>query len=933
MVCLEPKPSAGFKYRALICLMCVRVSTRDLGPLVTPPYLGVQIKTAGRPLVFPLSHGALGIRLTTTFDTNFRSSEMKSQITSFGGPTTEVTNQFGDSSDSTFDYGSLTGTYDLKDWFSRPIPITTFNWVEGANLDELTYPWDDYFRSPKIAEKLYGYSRLRCKLNIKLVINATPFAYSTGIMSYRPLGITSTSNYPFSGGAEDGTDYEMRMVAYSQRPKTWFDAQDQLGSVMELPFISQKNWIDISGPLATATRAELERMGELRLNSFAPLRFSNGVAAQSVEVTLYAWASDLHLSGPSVALQSGVADEYSTTPASDVATAVASATAALSSVPVISPYMRATSAVASMGGTIAKALGYSKPANIDTVSSCKSTTNPSLANAYIPLPSEPLAIDPKNELCVDPRTIGLKPGDDMALPSIVSRDSYWFQFDWQVGAVTGTELARFNVTPECHRYASRTGVAAGAYRAIQMTPLCHMSQVFTKWQGDLIYTFRFVASRYHRGRARIFWDPSGGSAFTADSAFNINQVIDIGSDTVVEVRIPYMRPNAWADVQHRPTLTIDDYSANGVPALSTIPSRASNGTIIVQVLNELSAPDPTANVAVLVEVRAADDFNFALPRREHWDTKNYYFGFSDPYEVQSGVESDSPSVEHTGHEGEAVDTELRDPYIYMGEKFTNLRQLLARTCLSFTANPDTVTVTATQDSIIMPRFPPLPGHSAAGLARTTFVNEAYNFSNNTYLNWFSVCYVGWRGSVIWRLAGGRSTSDAVPITLDISRNPYRTFYVDLTGNSANKFVRNAYSLGNVYDAMEGFFGVPDGIGPDFLSGAGNSMTFNEPTCIVRAPMYSGYRMHPCSPLTMDEPELLSSDTYTNHETDYSQDNLVFTVGTGVPGARVPPIYRLYCSGGDDMTFFFYLNVPVAYFSAIMPTAGAVAGSAPTVSFY
>jgi hypothetical protein len=402
---------------------------------------------------------------------------MKQQIVDFEDVTTDDHLDFGVSPDATFKYGQLNDTYNIADWFSRPIPIKAINWSQGVTLDEVIYPWRDYFTNPKIVEKLHGYSRLRCNLNVKLMINGTPFAYSLGMMSYRPLAGDGVSpDTAFSGGDFNTSlllDYNL--VPLSQRPHVFFNPQEQRGCSMKLPFIKQNNWI----VLATGvTPSALAGMGQLSLVSFAPLLLSNGTAGQSVEISIYAWASEVELAGPGVSFQSGNGDEFGTTPVSDMATSVAAASGALSGMPAIGSYAKATNMVASTVSGIAKALGYSKPPNIEPVVPYKYNTNPSVSNASVPLPMDVLAIDPKAELTIDPNTVCGPSVDETAISTIAQRDSYWFGANWAVGAATGTQLLSFAVTPENFVFAPLVGANGGTYHAVNMTPLAHVTQPF-----------------------------------------------------------------------------------------------------------------------------------------------------------------------------------------------------------------------------------------------------------------------------------------------------------------------------------------------------------------------------------------------------------------------------------------------------------------------
>jgi hypothetical protein len=867
-------------------------------------------------------------------------SAWKQQIVDFEEATADDHLDIGSKPDPTFDYGRLSDTYDLSDWFSRPIPIAAINWTQGATLDTILYPWHLYFTSPKITQKLFGYCRLRATLNIKLMINGTPFAYSLGLMSYKPLGDGGVlTDADFSGGKVDTSLLlDHRLVPYSQRPHVFFNPQDQRGCSMALPFIKQDNWIDLTNDTIDS---QLKIMGDLRISSFAPLLLSNGSTGQSVEVSIYAWATDVELAGPSVAYQSGKSDEYGTSPLSDMATAVAASSGALSSVPVIGNYARATSMVSGTLATVAKALGYSKPPNIEAISPYKYNTNPSMANASVPLPMDVLAIDPKSELCVDPATVCGSSVDDSSISTIIQRDSYWFGSTWSVGAPTGTELLKFVVTPECYRWASKVGVDAGTYYPISMTPLCHTAQSLAYWQGDLIYTFKFVCSKFHRGRVRIFWEPDRTSA-PYDSALNINHIVDLGSTTSFEMRVPFMKESGWGMIGHLPfSSPPQDYFSVGGAGLISPYKQFMNGMVKVDVLNELSAPDLTADVSVLVFVRAADNFSLAQPRgignfpgaRAYYgDLANYQSGGDD---VESGT-NDVPDETHEMSNDLVMTVPRMDPHVYMGEKIHSLRQLFKRTSYYTAIFPEVSTATAEWiTTSTQPRLPRQPGPDAAGMHFSTWSGgvRPFNFCDHNYVTWFTPCYVGWRGSMVWRNQvnpGHESLARASAFNTIISRSPYVTYYIDAFGNALNgNTVDSQATTGKSSSTMAHFFNHSRVTGTgDFMSGGACAVPENEPVNVANIPMYSAYRMHPANPALLSHPWDVSSEQPRLHPTDYCRDNVVMTTwssGYNDVNQQFTAASFMYVAGGDDFTPFVYLNVPTVYATATEITPAVARG--------
>jgi hypothetical protein len=764
-------------------------------------------------------------------------------------------------------------------------------------------------------------------------------------MSYRPLGDDSTPSINFSGGNIDQAQpVETQLVARSQRPSCYFNPQDQRGCSMELPFIKQDNWIVLSsgGPLQYQYQAELERMGSLSLTTFTPLLMSNGTSGQAVELTIYAWATDVELMGPSAAFQSGKADEFGTTPISDVATSVAAAAGSLTGVPSIAPYARATQMVSSGISAVAKALGYSKPPNIAPIAPYKYLTNPSIANATIPVPSDVLAIDPKAELTIDPRTVCAGDEDPNLISSIAQRESYWFTTTWAVSDPTNTQLARFAVTPEVFRAQARVGTgAAGDYFVKQMSPMCHLAQVFGYWQGDIIYTFRFVCSKYHRGRARIFYEPEGLGSPTLDSAYNINHIIDIGSTTTFEMRVPYMRSTPWAKVQHLAVAnsTAVNYEVRTATPFDYVPE-TMNGVVTLQVLNDLSAPDTSADIYVVISARAADNFSLAQPRSltsHYGDLNEHPVSYGDLAAFQSGL-SDEPEQNHEMSVSIPAQVPTMDPYVFMGEKVTSLKQLFARAChyLHYAPENDVVSNSEMLVSLTQPRFPRQYGPDVSGVTDHSLSsggNHGYNFVNHSFLTWFTPCFAGWRGSIIWRI---QPCKQFLPVTgwpglqpnnvasaAHIERFPFQTYYnlagVSLSGVEVDRLICDNTSAGPKYSS---FFQSRF----DFMNGTAAAASDMEPVNMAAVPMYSAFRMHPANPGLLSLPRDSANGQLISYNTDYESDNVRFTVwGTG--SANTSTIFShpfaLYVAGGDDFTPFMYLNSPTVYIGS---SEGAPANS-------
>lgn len=378
--------------------------------------------------------------------------------------------------------------------------------------------------------------------------------------------------------------------------------------------------------------------------------------------------------------------------------------------------------------------------------------------------------------------------------------------------------------------------------------------------------------------------------------------------------------------------TLKRHYAVGAAGYDGPRSACSNGRIMMDVLNELSAPDLSADVKVLVFVRAADNFSLAQPRGVQPSAGNRVC-YADLAQYQSGNGSefesgnkDEPDGTHEMTNSLSMTVPKMDPHVYMGEKVSSLRQLFKRTCYYNCVYAETPTENADFRTIsIQPRFPRQPGPDPAAMnfcAISGVGNKPFNFCNFTYLTWFTPCYVGWRGSVVWRSQvnpGNDTLHRPNSFSVNISRSPYVTYYTDgFGGNITGLQVTTRPVLGATSSEPSYFFSNGNRAAnnsDDFLSGTACAVPENEPVNIANVPMYSYNRMHPANPQLLSVPWLLTSEAPVCYDTDYVRDNVAFSVwshGYPDPNTSCSIGMHQYVSGGEDFTPFVYLNAPTIY---------------------
>lgn len=771
--------------------------------------------------------------------------------------------------DNTF-YQNYTASEELGSFLSRPVLIKTVTVNELTDTSFNVAPWDAFFNDTRIKKKLDNYSLLSCNLNIKIIVNASPFYYGLFLVDYQPLTTFTPSTI------KSLATYSDDLIPRSQRPHLWLYPQTCSGGDMVLPFFYYKNWLRVNN------RADFQAMGTLSFTTAVQLLNANSVAGTGMSVQMYAWASDVRVSAPTVALalQSGeekTIDEYTHNgPISKVASTIADITYTLGSIPIIGKYFKASSAVAMGVANGASVLGFTNVPVIDPVEPFKNQPFPGLASSEISVPIDKLAIDPKNELSVDPRIVGLSGCDEMDISYLVQKESYLGNVSWTAANLVDDLLFGANVVPEMSLH---NGVFRNA------APMAHLQHMFRFWRGDIIFRFKIICSKYHRGRLRITWDPEGDIVTdSVSSSVAFTKIVDITEEVDFEVRVPYMQTTPW--LRTLDTLQTEYWGGSSYTYNRLLGQ--SNGMLTIRCFTLQTSPVASAPVFISVFVRGAENLEFSTPKEMPRNTT--YF------DLQSGEELsyESPSVFEIPHESNPDDS-----LVCMGEVVRNTRTLLRRSSLSairaLGINEDSRCILYTST---MSRFPLYRGYDANGVdsAKGTLVpasNFSYNFVFVTPYNWLAPCFVGRRGSSMWHV----NTNSATTMT------HMRALRYQNTQNSGDYYGRSVSTLpGSFQNSAYARFFVAN-----MQSGNTGEALTNQRTqtgLSVYLPMYSRYRMQTTG-------YLLETKGTSVDDSDIDRWRLEnLTPATSAAGNDISSTYVEYHhSVGTDFSLLFFLNVP------------------------
>lgn len=832
--------------------------------------------------------------------------------------------EFSYIADKTFDDGAHP-MGQLTDVLARPQLIHTYTWDYATSFVQSFNPWTEFMNTPFMKAKMAHYGLIRCNLRLKFLVNASPFYHGDVLVSYTPSLVTSTNEYGtrLAIGNDNHT-----LMSMSQLPHVHLVSAASRGAEMTLPFFYYKNW------LSTTDADEHTQMGVVNMNSYDELRFANGTPAAGAKVTIqvYVEAFDVHVAGLTQAtLQSGSggkrrnykpkratsmtappsgpSDEYNKPgPVEGIANAVASASGVLSSIPQIAPLMIATSAAATTFGKVAHLFGWSDPPVIENARPFRSEPFFGLANPDLSTSVAKLTLDSKNELTVDPRTVGLDGTDELSIVNFCSRPSYIRKTIWSSTQSLAVPLLSFTVTPNLWR---RHSFSASDYE-ISATPTHHIAQMFTWWRGDIIFKFRVISTVYHKGRLRVSWDPYQTNT-NASQTEVFTRIFDIGLDSEFEVRVPWLQAQAFKRTREYNTVSQYLNDTHVVNGTSVFDDAFDNGVLSVNVLTELTGPTYPAEVALVAWVEAGENLEFAGPKQVspiHHVAPSFltqsgrFVRQSGTSAVMNVITNVDDEMEKTKQLADANDEADGMFMVNMGERVVSLRTLLRRSChlISFASNA-VASGEISKNFLSLRRQPPSNADSLWGWFRAgPQAEERFYPVNWTYATWISCAFAGERGA--HNIAVNVNSRE--PATeISIRRQPNGEWtnsnhYTTVSTPSAHSFVSDGTT--STISFINGDRAkVSSEVEDSGMSGLSLVNSHTQTGAVAALPMYSPYRYLP--------PCCMAGATPAGTQEGWSKDSVsVITKINNTSAVTIRPTVDLYYSAGIDYQLFFQLNV-------------------------
>lgn len=771
--------------------------------------------------------------------------------------------------DPTRDAVFSTANDSLSKFFERPIVGATYTWtpLQGSPFTAILNPWTLFFSNPRVGNRINNYALMRANLHVRFLINGNGFYYGRLMADYAPLYTN-----------DDCTSYATLVldnaVSASQRMKLFIDPASCCSSELYLPFVYYKDAI-------SPTSAEWANLGRVYIRELNGLKHANG-STQPLTITVMLWATEVETSIPTCVDTSGLvaqagedvpsADEYGVSPISAVASSGARVAAALTSLPVIGPYAKATSAALGGAAKVAAMFGLSRPTDLTPPVPMAPTYMSRLASANAPDMPQKLTMDVKQELTIDPNIIGIDLDDELSIAGIAARESYLTSFIWATTKVAGDLLWNTYVTPSVSRFTTPN----------YYPPACMFATVpFQYWRGKMRYRFQVVASGYHRGRLRIVWDPL--YIASVESNVQLTTIVDISDSKDVTVEIDWGQPlhylasGGLTNSNNRYTTT----------AIAVADGTKYNGVVGVYVLNDLATPNSTVNNDITVNVFVSMvDGQVAYPLNPPNTITNPY-----SWVQQAGEDAVSQDSTMAGCGPVVSDIQMgvdssdnSEALVYFGERIVSFRELLKRYVnhSSFVIANNSATNHGLW-TMVVPDFPVYYGYNTTSYHTTTTGAFKFNYVHQTWLGYLAPAFVASRGSLRTKyVVSSAAANDVIGLTLE---RGYSGITIPTAPTSLPVTSQSNYARATRASKLTGGLG------------AAYTPPSKQPVLEVELPYYKNVRF--------DEARIINIGNTSSTNPQSSSHALEVHLA---PGTNTVAIDR-FTSVGEDFSLFWFQGCP------------------------
>jgi hypothetical protein len=802
---------------------------------------------------------------------------------------------------------------EISGFLNRYIELQTFEWEIGSDFLEELDPWTLWRTNARIAQKLAHFRFLKMGLEVKFVINGTPFHYGQVMAAYAPMLKYWGTDFETAATASSHRDassiYNFRHYAKADTLKlkevtdSYFSTFPHVMIVpgpnnpveLVLPFIWHYNYLRVNYEASEYSDSTngMESPGSVVLTDLVGLNRSSDTASTRVNITIWARAVNIDLNTPTVAVASSEVQKAAAPGGfvSGLATGVARFAAKAAVIPGIKPYAKATEVAATTIGSVAQLFGFSKPTDPSSAKSYSVNNAKNIAVTNTSDNSQKLSFDVNQEITVDSRVIGADGTDEMSFAAINQRWWWCGKAPWTPAPSSGAGNS-YGFLPAAPHLLYRCLVSPTMWRRFQtdhtiskhawhLNPSGYLANTFNFWRGSVTYRIQVVASKFHTGRLKIQFDPSNGDAATAHIETRYTWILDLTEANEIEVTIPYTSFRGYLGRQALAQHSLQDPEYSTTVTATTeanFDEDTHMGFFSISVVNDLVAPNGVAGIVhVSVWQKMQNDTELQVPASDWHDEVIRATGASETVEQSED--------ELVGASSQEIPMWPTSPCpdrtsVWFGERVLSIRSLVKRFTYSTTLIND---VNANGAHLLTYTIPHWPSVSSSASAL-----------KNTYLSYFTPCFLAKRGGMRFKVydwvtgdSGTAGPTSSVSTATNMDRM-YSTTYVGYGSSNASL----ASNTSTIYDD-----GVAGGYAGGTLSGAGLGDRLVE----VEAPYYQAVRFQVAQHIAESNSAIDLGNNYLRYTKAYFNANATHNCRLSI-----------YAAAAEDMSLMFFLACPVLY---------------------
>lgn len=444
-----------------------------------------------------------------------------------------------------------------------------------------------------VQKKLAHHRFLKCDVEIELKVNALPTQSGLLFMTCLPLMCTGSTDQPYVRPEEADTG----LAGITGIPGVYLNIEDSSSVKLNIPYIHPFTMFDMKSQYQ-------QTLGSVAVYPIAPLL--GPTTSEKVHFSVYGRLTNVRLFGPcenptptlqpslSSLLECEIGKENNGWKVSDIANTVSNVAGALTAVPVIGEVAGAVSWFGRMVGTAAAAIGFSKP-NLQAAPNFvmrMATYGLQFVQGYVP--SISLGAVQDNEIAND--LIG---EDEMSIAFLARQEAVLESYPLGLDSAANNPdkvLSTFFVTP--------VNNALVGDQSVYHTPLSWAASYFQYWRGSLTYRFRFIKTKFHKGRLRVTFEPGNFSLTANAPKYNrcYTTLVDLASTSEVTFTVPYISSKEWLE-----TSLVD---VDGTVAWW---DNNCTGRVTLSVVNPIIAPESVSRYITIVTSMYSEDMQVANP--------------------------------------------------------------------------------------------------------------------------------------------------------------------------------------------------------------------------------------------------------------------------------------------------------------------------------